>query len=63
MTISMAALLKRRSPLPAYGHGWIMTKEGQRWHPTLSKQQPAENMAVSKRGKSWLSKLKQHWLK
>ncbi|WP_428943246.1 phage filamentation protein Fil family protein [Pantoea sp. FN060301] len=32
--ISFASLLKRQNPLPAYGHGWIMGKDGKRWHPS-----------------------------
>lgn len=31
--ISFAARLTRQSPSPSYGHGWIMGKNGKRWHP------------------------------
>lgn len=62
-TISMASLLKRQSPSASYGHGWIMGKGGKRWHPVQSEKKSAVNERESKRGKSWLSKLKQHWLK
>jgi len=61
--ISMAALLKRQSPLPAYGHGWIMNKAGKRWNPALKQQDFSSNKKAGKRGKSWLSNLKRHWLK
>ncbi|WP_071590545.1 phage filamentation protein Fil family protein [Winslowiella toletana] len=33
MTFSIAPLLKRQSPSPSYGHGWIMGEDGKRWHP------------------------------
>lgn len=34
MTFSVAPLLKRQNPSPAYGHGWIMGEDGKRWHPS-----------------------------
>ncbi|MBK0000206.1 phage filamentation protein Fil family protein [Erwinia sp. S38] len=33
MPVSIAPLLKRQSQSPSYGHGWIMGKDGKRWHP------------------------------
>lgn len=61
-TISMASLLKRRSPSASYGHGWIMGEDGKRWHPVLSEKQSAVNEQARKRGKTWLLKLTPHWL-
>ncbi|MGP3592631.1 phage filamentation protein Fil family protein [Vagococcus sp. WN89Y] len=30
---SFASLLVKQSPSMHYGHGWIMGKDGKRWHP------------------------------
>ncbi len=30
---SFASLLIKQSPAMHYGHGWIMGKNGKRWHP------------------------------
>ena len=30
---SLASLLVKQSPSPHFGHGWIMGKDGKRWHP------------------------------
>ncbi|MCD3025419.1 phage filamentation protein Fil family protein, partial [Salmonella enterica] len=30
---SFASLLVKQSPAMHYGHGWIMGKDGKRWHP------------------------------
>lgn len=58
--ISMASLLKRQSPSVSYGHGWIMGKDGKRWHPVLSKSEPVIHERVNKRGKLWLLKMIPH---
>lgn len=31
---SFASLLTRQSSSPSYGNGWIMGKDGKRWHPS-----------------------------
>lgn len=31
---SFASLLVRQSPSVHYGHGWIVGKDGKRWHPS-----------------------------
>lgn len=31
---SMASLLIRQSPSMHFGNGWIMGKDGKRWHPS-----------------------------
>ena len=33
---SFASLLIKQSPAMHYGHGWIMGKDGKRWHPCRS---------------------------
>ncbi|MEC6019650.1 phage filamentation protein Fil family protein [Klebsiella variicola] len=33
---SIASLLVKQSPSPHFGHGWIMGKDGKRWHPCRS---------------------------
>ncbi|WP_455863770.1 phage filamentation protein Fil family protein [Pantoea agglomerans] len=58
--ISFASLLKRQNPSPAYGHGWIMGKDGKRWHPNndqkallrglTSKPEPMLNHSIKNRG-------------
>ncbi|WP_345827772.1 phage filamentation protein Fil family protein [Erwinia sp. HDF1-3R] len=47
--ISFASLLKRQNPSPAYGHGWIMGKDGKRWHP--SNEQKALLRGLTKKQK------------
>ncbi|WNY81927.1 DUF2724 domain-containing protein [Cronobacter dublinensis] len=34
MEPSFASLLKKQSPSKHYGHGWIVGKQGKRWHPS-----------------------------
>ncbi|MCI0186354.1 DUF2724 domain-containing protein, partial [Cronobacter sakazakii] len=34
MEPSFASLLKKQSPSMHYGHGWIVGKQGKRWHPS-----------------------------
>lgn len=35
---SFASLLVKQSPAMHYGHGWIIGKDGKRWHPCLMKE-------------------------
>lgn len=58
MAFSIAPLLKRRSQLPAYGHGWIMNKEGKRWHPCYSQRDLLKDLTESGKKKKWQSKIK-----
>jgi hypothetical protein len=36
---SFASLLVKQSPAMHYGHGWIMGKDGKRWHPCCSQDE------------------------
>lgn len=53
---SFASLLVRQSPAMHYGHGWILGKDGKRWHPCRSQDALLVNLTTTKRGKSWLSR-------
>ncbi|WAM45124.1 phage filamentation protein Fil family protein [Edwardsiella piscicida] len=53
---SFASLLIKQSPAMHYGHGWIMGKDGTRWHPCRSQGALLADLSTIKQGKSWLSK-------
>jgi len=36
---SFASLLVKQSPAMHYGHGWIMGKDGKRWHPSRNQSE------------------------
>lgn len=58
MAFSVAPLLKRQSPSHAFGHGWIATKDGKRWHPANSQAELLAGLTGNWRKTSWLTKLK-----
>ncbi|HBR7853223.1 TPA: DUF2724 domain-containing protein [Klebsiella pneumoniae] len=45
---SLASLLKKRSPSMHYGHGWIMSSDGQRWHPCSSQSALLNGLTAKK---------------
>lgn len=57
MAISVAPLLRRQSPSPAYGNGWIMGQNGRRWHPANSQAELLAGLTGNRSKKKWLSKL------
>lgn len=36
---SFASLLVKQSPAMHYGHGWIVGKDGKRWHPSRNQSE------------------------
>lgn len=54
---SFASLLVKQSPGMHCGHGWIIGKDGKRWHPSHSQADLLAGLATKKQGESWLSKL------
>jgi hypothetical protein len=58
MAFSIAPLLKRQNQLPAFGHGWIMSKDGKRWHPSHSQRELLNELTGNGSKKKWQSKLK-----
>jgi len=50
MAFSVAPLLKRQSQLPAFGHGWIAGKDGQRWHPSNNQAQLLSELSIKRPG-------------
>jgi len=48
MAFSIALLLKRQNPSPAYGHGWIMGENGKRWHPSYSQKALLHDLSTTK---------------
>ena len=53
---SFASLLVKPSPAMHCGHGWIMGKDGKRWHPCRSQDALLAELSTTKKRKSWLSK-------
>lgn len=53
---SFASLLVRQSPNMHCGHGWIMGKDGKRWHPSRSQDELLCGLSTTTQGKLWLSK-------
>ncbi|EPA0313236.1 phage filamentation protein Fil family protein [Klebsiella aerogenes] len=53
---SLASLLVKQSPSPHFGHGWIMGKDGKRWHLCRSQDELLADLSTTKQGKSWLLK-------
>lgn len=51
---SFASFLVKQSPAMDYGHGWIMGKDGKRWHPCHSQDALLAHRSTPKQGKSWL---------
>ncbi|MCY0808235.1 phage filamentation protein Fil family protein [Enterobacter cloacae complex sp. 2022EL-00747] len=54
---SFASLLVKQSPGMHCGHGWIIGKDGKRWHPSRSQADLLAGLYTKKQGESWLSKL------
>ncbi len=54
---SFASLLVKESPAMHYGYGWIMGKDGKRWHPCRCQDALLADLSTTKQGKSWLSKV------
>ncbi|HEM8518217.1 TPA: DUF2724 domain-containing protein [Citrobacter amalonaticus] len=50
---SFASLLVRQSPAMHCGHGWIMGKDGKRWHPCRTQNALLDELSTTKKGKSW----------
>ncbi|ATX04170.1 DUF2724 domain-containing protein [Citrobacter freundii] len=54
---SFASLLIKQSPAMHCGHGWIMGKDGKRWHPSRSQADLLAGLSSRYKEDSWLSKL------
>lgn len=54
---SIASLLVKQSPSVHYGHGWIMGKDGKRWHPCSSQDSLLADLSTTLEGKPWLLKV------
>nr|WP_314523542.1 phage filamentation protein Fil family protein [uncultured Lelliottia sp.] len=54
---SFASLLIKQSPAMHCGHGWIMGKDGKRWHPSRSQADLLTGLSSRYKEDSWLSKL------
>lgn len=48
---SFASLLVKQSPAMHYGHGWILGKDGTRWHPCRSQGALLADLSTIKQGK------------
>ncbi|ELC1733063.1 DUF2724 domain-containing protein [Salmonella enterica] len=53
---SFASLLVKQSPAMHCGHGWIMGKDGKRWHPCRSQDALLAELSTKKQRKPWLLK-------
>ncbi len=53
---SFASLLVKQSPAMHCGHGWIIGKDGKRWHPSRSQGELLAELTTTKQGKPWLLK-------
>lgn len=56
---SFASLLVKQSPAMHCGHGWIMGKDGKRWHPYRSQDALLADLSTIQQGKPWLLKVLQ----
>ncbi|HCJ7375091.1 TPA: phage filamentation protein Fil family protein [Enterobacter hormaechei] len=54
---SFASLLVKQSPGMHYSHGWIVGKDGKRWHPSRSQADLLAGLSTQNQEESWLSKL------
>lgn len=48
MSFSIAPLLKRQNPAPSYGHGWLIGKDGKRWHPCNDQKALLRDLSTQK---------------
>lgn len=53
---SFASLLVKQSPAMHCGHGWIIGKDGKRWHPSRSQDELLTGLTTTKQGELWLLK-------
>ena len=53
---SFASLLVKQSQGMHCGHGWIIGKDGKRWHPCRSQDALLAELSTTKKGNTWLSK-------
>lgn len=56
---SFASLLIKQSPAMHCGHGWIMGKDGKRWHLCRSQDALLADLSTIQQGKPWLLKVLQ----
>ncbi|STH95983.1 Protein of uncharacterised function (DUF2724) [Citrobacter braakii] len=56
---SFASLLVKQSPAMHCGHGWIMRRDGKRWHPCRSQDALLADLSTIQQGKPWLLKVLQ----
>ena len=56
---SFASLLVKQSPAMHCGHGWIMGKDGKRWHPCRSQDALLAGLSTIQQRKPWLLKVLQ----
>jgi hypothetical protein len=54
---SFASLLVKQSPAMHYSHGWIIGKDGKRWHPPRSQEELLAGLTTTKQVKPWLLKV------
>lgn len=47
---SFASLLVKQSPAMHCGHGWIMGKDGKRWHPSRSQDALLADLSTIQQG-------------
>ncbi|MGG2471292.1 phage filamentation protein Fil family protein [Enterobacter hormaechei] len=54
---SFASLLVKQSQGMHCGHGWIIGKDGKRWHPSRSQEELLAGLNTTKQVKPWLLKV------
>lgn len=57
MEPTFASLLVKQSPSMHYGHGWIVGKNGRRWHPSRDQSALLNSLRAGKK-KSLVSRLR-----
>ncbi|EOC1312516.1 DUF2724 domain-containing protein [Cronobacter turicensis] len=57
MEPTFASLLVKQSPSMHYGHGWIVGKNGRRWHPSCDQSALLNSLRAGKK-KTLVSRLK-----
>ncbi|EML3059823.1 Protein of uncharacterised function (DUF2724) [Klebsiella pneumoniae] len=53
---SFASLLVKKSPAMHCGHGWIIGRDGKRWHPCRSQDALLADLSTIQQRKPWLLK-------
>lgn len=51
---SFASLLVRQSPSIHYGNGWIMGKNGKRWHPSRNQSELLNGLKTTRKLSAYL---------